>query len=119
MPDFLQEGIDFFKLMELQAIFRDRNFCIKKRSSGIPDLTHVKEHDLGKDISALTLMDGYLGWLDDVKEAKKGCRIFRVLDGPPGKRYMVQILPHILSESGPAGYVILIQTIDGQRSDHS
>ena len=119
MPDFLQEGIDFFKLMELQAIFLDRNFCIKKMSSGIPDLTHVKEHDLGKDISALTLMDGYLGWLDDVKEAKKGCRIFRVLDGPPGKRYMVQVLPHILSENGPAGYVILIQTIDGQRSEHS
>lgn len=119
MPDFLQDGIDFFKLMELQAIFLDRNFCIKKMSAGISDVTHVKEHDLGKDISALTLMDGYLGWLDDVKAAKKGCRIFRVLDGPPGKRYMVQILPHVLTESGPAGYVILIQTIDRQRSEHS
>ena len=69
--------------------------------------------------------DGYIEIDQDaivdyiVKEAKKGCRIFRVLDGPPGKRYMVQILPHILSESGPAGYVILIQTIDGLRSEHS
>ena len=103
------------KLFETEKAIRDGADEIDY----VTDLTHVKEHDLGKDISALTLMDGYLGWLDDVKEAKKGCRIFRVLDGPPGKRYMVQILPHILSENGSAGYVILIQTIDGQRSEHS
>ena len=117
MPDFLQEGIDFFELMDLQAIYLDRNLCIKKMSAGIPDITHVKEYDLDRNISTLTLMDGYLGWQDDVKAAGRGNKIVRVLNEASGNRYIVQILPYILTENKPAGYVILIQTVDGKRSD--
>ena len=117
MPDFLQEGIDFFELMDLQAIYLDRNLCIKKMSAGIPDITHVKEYDLDRNISTLTLMDGYLGWQDDVKAAGRGNKIVRVLNEASGNRYIVQILPYILTENKPAGYVILIQTVYGKRSD--
>ena len=65
----------------------------------------------------LTLMDGYLGWQDDVKATGRGNKIVRVLNEASGNRYIVQILPYILTENKPAGYVILIQTVDGKRSD--
>ena len=117
MPDFLRDGIDFFKLMELQAIFLDKNFCIRKMSAEIPDITHVKKDDLGRNISTLTIMNGYLGWQDDVKAARSGRKTFRVLNDVSGKRYFVQILPYFLAEDSPTEYVILIQTINERRSD--
>ena len=116
MPDFSREGIDFFELMGLQTVFLDREFCIKKMSEGIPEITHIKEYDIDRNISAVNLMDGYLGWRDDVKAAKEGEKVMRVVDGKQGSRFIVQILPYGFEDRNMFGYVILIQTVERKRS---
>ena len=115
MPDFSSEGIDLFELMGLQAIFLDREFCIQKMSEGIPKVTRIREYDIDRNISGVSLMEGYLGWRDDVKAAKEGKKVLRVVDGQEKNRYLVQILPHGFDGKRPFGYVILVQTIERKR----
>ncbi len=115
MPDFSRDGIDFFELMGLQTVFLDREFCIKKMSEGIPEITHIREYDIDRNIAAVNLMDGYLGWRDDVKAAREGQKVMRVVDGKKGSRFIVQILPYGFEDKKPFGYVILIQTVERKR----
>lgn len=115
MPDFSGEGLDFFELMGLQTVFLDRDFCIKKMSEGIPEITNIREYDMDQNIAAVNLMEGYLGWRDDVKAAREGQKVMRVVDGKGGSRFIVQILPYGFEDKKPFGYVILIQTVEKKR----
>ena len=63
----------------------------------------------------VNLMEGYLGWRDDVKAAREGQKVMRVVDGKGGSRFIVQILPYGFEDKKPFGYVILIQTVEKKR----
>lgn len=115
MPDFSREGIDFFELMGLQTVFLDRNFCVKKFSEDIPHITNIKEYDIDRSMADMNLMNGYLGWREDVKAAGRGERVLRVVDGQEGSRYVVQLLPYGPEGKKPFGYVIVIQNIQRKR----
>lgn len=115
MPDFSREGIDFFELMDLQTVFLDRNFCVKKISEDIPNITNIGEYDIDRSIADRNLMNGYLGWREDVKTAGQGERVLRVVDGQEGSRYVVQLLPYGPEGQKPFGYVIVIQNIQRKR----
>ena len=84
-------------------------------SEGIPEITNIREYDMDQNIAAVNLMEGYLGWRDDVKAAREGQKVMRVVDGKGGSRFIVQILPYGFEDKKPFGYVILIQTVEKKR----
>lgn len=119
LPDFSLEGIDFFNLLGLQIIFLDSKMRIKKISERVPEITNIRESDLDRGIADINIMNGYLGWSDDVKAAEDGEKVFRVINGDGGSRFIIEILPYISGPQELPEYIIAIQKIEkGGKKKH-
>lgn len=111
MPDFMYDGINIYSILKVGIIYLDENFIIKKITDGIPNITNVRHQDIDRYIGDIMLMDNYCQWREDIKAAKGGKKIFRVVDGI-NKKCVVEILSKNLEDrEGHPIYMMVIYEI--------
>ena len=100
---------ELYKLLDMEIIYLDCEFCIKKFTRGIPELTDIGEQDLEQNILDLLPEEDCAVWTANFKKAEHGERVFRRVKNK-GRNLMVEILPY-KNKGTLNGYIVLIQKI--------
>lgn len=114
MPQFTNgdEVVNIYSLLNMELIYINENFQITKMTRGIPDITNIRYQDMNREIGNLILIDDYIQWQDDLKAAKEGKKVFRIVENGWNKKYAIEILTsHLEKQEDYPAYVVVIYEI--------
>lgn len=97
---------NLLKNTDVGALYLDNDLKIRKVTPRISDITNIREMDVGRPISHLSLMDGYPEWNNDIHQVRETLYPVEREVKSAGRYWIVRVRPYRTAYNSVEGVIM-------------